>query len=73
MEKYVIGNLTLWDTPGLGDTAQQDQQSKDAIRELLAETDEEGNPLIELVLVVMDASSKDLGTTYGGAERPGHP
>lgn len=64
VEKYVIGNLTLWDTPGLGDTTQQDQQSKDAIRELLAETDEEGAPLIDLVLVVMDASSKDLGTAY---------
>lgn len=64
IEKYTIGNLTLWDTPGLGDTTQQDQQSKEAIRELLAETDEEGEALIDLVLVVIDASSKDLGTTY---------
>ena len=64
IEKYTIGNLTLWDTPGLGDSAQQDLRSKEAIRALLAETDEEGKALIDLVLVVMDASSKDLGTTY---------
>ena len=64
IEKYTIGNLTLWDTPGLGDTAQQDLRSKEPIQSLLEETDEEGAPLIDLVLVVMDASSKDLGTTY---------
>ena len=64
VEKYIIGNLTLWDTPGLGDTAQQDQRSKEDIQSLLAERDEEGNALIDLVLVVLDASSKDLGTAY---------
>lgn len=64
IEKYTIGNLTLWDTPGLGDSAEQDLRSKDAIQELLKQTDDEGQPLIDLVLVVMDASSKDLGTTY---------
>ena len=59
-----IGNLTLWDTPGLGDIAQQGLRSKDAIQSLPAETDGEGaTPLIDLVLVVMDDSSKDLGTT----------
>lgn len=64
IEKYAIGNLTLWDTPGLGDSAEQDLRSKAAIQELLEQTDEEGRPLIDLILVVMDASSKDLGTTY---------
>lgn len=64
IEKYTIGNLTLWDTPGLGDSAEQDEQSKEAIQELLEEMDEDGNRLIDLVLVVLDASSKDLGTTY---------
>lgn len=64
IEKYTIGNLTLWDTPGLGDTARQDLRSKEAIQALLEEVDEEGERLIDLVLVVMDASSKDLGTIY---------
>lgn len=64
IEKYVIGNLTLWDTPGLGDSAEQDLRSKEAIQELLEREDEQGRPLIDLALVVMDASSKDLGTTY---------
>lgn len=30
----------------------------------LSETDEEGNPLIDMVVVILDASSKDLGTSY---------
>lgn len=64
IEKYTIGNLTLWDTPGLGDSAEQDLRSKEAIQALLAETNEEGEPIVDLALVVMDASSKDLGTTY---------
>lgn len=64
IEKYTIGNLTLWDTPGLGDSAEQDERSKKAIQELLEQVDEDDNRLIDLVLIVMDASSKDLGTTY---------
>lgn len=64
IEKYTIGNLTLWDTPGLGDSANQDERSSEAIQDLLEQTDDNGNSLIDLVLVVMDASSKDLGTTY---------
>lgn len=64
VEKFTNGGLTLWDTPGLGDNAEQDLRSREAIQSLLAETDEEGNALIDLVLVVVDASSKDLSTTY---------
>lgn len=64
IEKYTIGNLTLWDTPGLGDSAEQDLRSKEAIQDLLEQVDDQGRPLIDLILVVMDASSKDLGTTY---------
>lgn len=64
IEKYTIGNLILWDTPGLGDSAEQDLRSKEAIQELLEQVDDQGQPLIDLILVVMDASSKDLGTTY---------
>lgn len=64
IEKYTIGNLILWDTPGLGDSAEQDLRSKEAIQELLEQVDDQNQPLIDLILVVMDASSKDLGTTY---------
>ena len=64
IEKYTIGNLTLWDTPGLGDGTEIDEHHKAVIRDLLNEVDEEGNRLIDLVLVILDGSTRDLGTSY---------
>ena len=64
IEKYRIGNLVLWDTPGLGDGTQIDEHHKEVITELLREEDDEGNALIDLVLVILDGSTKDLGTSY---------
>lgn len=64
IEKYKIGNLVLWDTPGLGDGTEIDEHHKEIITELLREEDEEGNALIDLVLVVLDGSTRDLGTSY---------
>ena len=64
IEKYTIGNLTLWDTPGLGDGTEIDEHHKAVIRDLIKEVDEEGNRLIDLVLVILDGSTRDLGTSY---------
>jgi len=64
IEKYRIGNLVLWDTPGLGDGTEEDEHHKEVITELLREKDEDGNALIDLVLVILDGSTKDLGTSY---------
>ena len=64
IEKYTIGNLTLWDTPGLGDGTEIDEHHKAVIKDLLNEADEEGNRLIDLVLVILDGSTRDLGTSY---------
>jgi len=64
IEKYKIGNLILWDTPGLGDGTEIDEHHKEVITELLREKDEEGNALIDLVLVILDGSTRDLGTSY---------
>lgn len=64
IEKYTIGNLILWDTPGLGDGTSIDEHHKEIIQELLDEEDEDGNALIDLVLLVLDGSTKDLGTSY---------
>ena len=63
IDKYDLDNLTIWDTPGLGDGL-TDEEYGEMIVEKLSEFDENGDPLIDLVLVVVDASSKDLGTTY---------
>ena len=64
IEKYRIGNLVLWDTPGLGDGTEIDEHHKEVITELLKEEDDDGNALIDLVLVIMDGSTRDLGTSY---------
>ena len=64
IEKYRIGNLVLWDTPGLGDGTEIDEHHKEVITELLREEDEDGNALIDLVLVILDGSTRDLGTSY---------
>lgn len=64
IDSYVLDNLTIWDTPGLGDGIENDKKYNEMITRKLSELDSDGNPLIDLVLVVLDASSKDLGTSY---------
>lgn len=64
IERYRIGNLVLWDTPGLGDGTEIDEHHKEIITELLREEDNDGHALIDLVLVIMDGSTRDLGTSY---------
>ena len=64
IEHYELENLTIWDTPGVGDNVQTDKAIKRAIIEKLNETDDDDKQVIDLVLVILDASSKDLGTTF---------
>lgn len=62
--KYELGNLTLWDSPGLGDGTEADKRHAQGIIKLLKERDENGNLLIDVVLVILDGRSRDLGTSY---------
>jgi len=62
--KYDLGNLIIWDTPGLGDGVEADKGHIKQIVRKLSETDGNGNMLIDLVLVVLDAGSKDLAVSY---------
>ena len=62
--KYEIGNMVLWDSPGLGDGRKADKDHADAIINKLNERDRNGKLLIDLVLVVLDGSTRDLGTSY---------
>ena len=64
IEKYELGNLTIWDTPGLGDGLEEDKRNIRQIVRKLSETDENGELLIDLVLVVLDAGTKDLSASY---------
>ncbi len=57
----------LWDTPGLGDSLDQDKSHVRKITELLNRTYTLRGwdyGLIDLVLVVIDGSTRDLGTVY---------
>jgi predicted GTPase len=62
--KYELDNLILWDSPGLGDGKENDIRHSKAIITKLNELDSNNNPLIDLVLVILDGSSRDLGTSY---------
>ena len=64
IEKYELDNLILWDSPGLGDGKEKDKLHAKAIIKKLNEVDEKGQPLIDLVLVILDGGSRDLGTSY---------
>jgi len=62
--KFDLGNLTIWDTPGLGDGAKEDKKHIQQIVKKLSEVGDDGKLLIDLVLVVLDAGSKDLAVSY---------
>ena len=64
IEKYELDNLILWDTPGLGDGKEADNRHAKNIIHKLAEVDAQGNALIDLVLVILDSGTRDLGTSY---------
>ena len=62
--RYDLDNLILWDTPSLGDGKEADARHTKNIINKLLEKDEKGNLLIDLVLIILDGSSRDLGTSY---------
>ena len=62
--KYELGSLTLWDSPGLGDGTEADERHSKGIKELLLRKDEHGEMLIDVVIVILDGSSRDMGTSY---------
>lgn len=64
ISQFELDNLTIWDTPGLGDGIESDKKITKEIIAKLNEVDADGTPLIDMVLVILDASSKDLGTSY---------
>ncbi len=64
IEKYNLQNLVLWDSPGLGDGKEADTRHAKNIVKKLNERDSNGDLLIDLVLVILDGGSRDLGTSY---------
>lgn len=64
ISKYDLPYLTIWDSPGLGDGKEKDTKHAKNIIEKLVQKDEKGDFLIDLVLVILDGGSRDLGTSY---------
>lgn len=62
--RYDLGNVVLFDSPGLGDGYDADLRHAKNITNKLLEKDNNGNLLIDLVLVILDGGSRDLGTSY---------
>lgn len=65
IKKYELkNNIVLWDSPGLGDSPEKDKLHAAGIKRKLAELDENKDPIIDLVLVILDGSTRDYGTSY---------
>jgi predicted GTPase len=62
--RYELDNIVLFDSPGLGDGKEADIRHAKNITKKLGELDEHGEPLIDLVLVILEGSSRDLGTSF---------
>ena len=66
---YALNDVfRLWDTPGLGDGVAKDQIHKKKMIDLLYKTypasDNRQYGFIDMVLVIIEGSNRDMGTTY---------
>jgi len=65
LDSYKLNNaFRLWDTPGLGDGKEADKIHSKKLIDLLYKDYGEKNGFIDLVLVIIDGSTRDMGTTY---------
>lgn len=68
LDSYKLNDsFRLWDTPGLGDGKQRDKEhSKNIIDLLYKDYQRNGKTygFIDLVLVIIEGSNRDMGTTY---------
>jgi hypothetical protein len=62
--KYEYDNIVLFDSPGLGDGKEADRRHSENIISKLYEKDNNGDMLIDLVLVILEGGSRDLGTSF---------
>lgn len=68
VDAYALNDVArFWDTPGLGDSVQRDKEHSKRLVELLYKTYTLDNTCygwIDMVLVILEGSSRDIGTTY---------
>ena len=63
IEEYDFEGITIYDTPGFGDGAEADKRHAEEITDLLRATDKNGEPVVDLALILVDGTSRDIGTT----------
>ena len=64
IHKYELDNIVLFDSPGLGDGKEADRNHAKNIIDKLLERDANGEFVIDLVLVLLDGCTRDLGTSF---------
>lgn len=64
IDRYSIGNLRIWDSPGVGESPKADVIHKRQLVSKIKEQDANGKYLIDLVLVVLDGGTRDYGSTF---------
>ena len=69
---YNVGNLKIWDTPGVGESKLADIRHVNAINQKLREKDKNGELLIDLILVLLDGGARDYGSIFTLLERLSH-
>lgn len=63
ISNYEIGNLIFWDTPGLGESIAADSRHIKEISQKLQEKTDDGQYLIDLILIIFDGATRDYGST----------
>ncbi len=61
---YKLDNLYLHDTPGIGESPTADERHKENIKSALQEVDSDGNAVIDVVLVIVDGSNRDMRSSF---------
>lgn len=68
LDSYKLNDsFRLWDTPGLGDGKQKDKEHAKKLVDLLYKDytrDNKTYGFVDLVLVIIEGSNRDMGTTY---------
>jgi predicted GTPase len=68
LDSYSLNDsFRLWDTPGLGDGIQKDQEHSKKIIDLLYKDyhkDDKQYGFIDMVLIIIEGSNRDMGTNY---------
>lgn len=61
---YQLDNLYLHDSPGLGESTEKDKEHIKKIKASLQEKDADGNAVIDVVLVIVDGSHRDMKSSF---------